>query len=272
MSKTNGNVIDPVEVMNNNGGYDVLALGLLLQVVPNGNICFGFNEIMRSRTIILKLANAVEYLLGKINDQELKESDLIARHFMYLLQQQESKYHEYLNSLQIHVALSSTIDFMYSVCDFLIEFSKQLIKVLKMCLNGCLRMFFRFMPENCETLLNKINNTSILNTLYVRTYDAQEQEVVANLILLIRKIRSLTFLRISIHNSNSYLTIITKVCAVKVSQTYNCTLLGYKILVENVHLINDTILKIDKRIWEIDQFFEKCDVSQVPDNIRHKKM
>jgi valyl-tRNA synthetase len=289
MSKTSGNVLDPIDVMQANGGYDVLSLGLLHQVVPNGNVCFGSDAIQRARTIITKITNAVEFY-GKKNIQKnscdsccpveciiehdrYKETG-ICEHFLYLLQKQEKEYDSYLQNLQLHMMLSSTLEFLYTVCDFLIEFTKHvdgLLNVLKICLNGCIRMLYGFIPDTCKHLWTLMNDEDILSVEYEHQQNHIKQEKIENLILVIKRIRSFVHFGVSICSDNQYVQLISKMCHVQIKDIFNCTIFGYKLFIENRHLVNDAIFKINRKIDEIDNFFNKCDTSKIPQEILETK-
>lgn len=273
MSKTHGNVIDPVSIIETHNS-DLLSLSLLLQVAPNAHIHFSETSIQSAKCISTKLKNAVHFLLtNKPYKTEMNKST-IENHFLYLLQKQQQNYSQYLNNLQIHLAISSSIDFLYTICDYLLEFSKiyeDLLYVLQICIKACIRMLYGAIPKTCTDLWQKLDNTNILSTNYTKLENYSNIQEIHNLIYIIEKIRKFMHFNINIHESNEYTILVSKFCGVKISKNWNCKILNYKILIQNIDFINDEIFKIDKKLSEIELFFQKCDTSKVPENILNDK-
>lgn len=77
MSKSRGNGIDPVELINNYGA-DGMRFGLALQVTSNQDIKFNEDKLLGSRNFATKIWNASRYVLMQLEGLDLGEGSVTA--------------------------------------------------------------------------------------------------------------------------------------------------------------------------------------------------
>ncbi len=271
MSKTRGNVINPTSIIQEHG-YDVLSYSLISKVVPNGNINFDADAISRARSVVIKLQNAVKFYEKNLNKQNDDVND-IGNYFLNYAHVIYDEYREYLRNLSVHQMLNCVTDYLYFICDYLIEFSKidfSLLKVLKVSLKICILMMFGFIPNISGELWSNLTETDIiLNDFEPMRFNVAED--VVNLIKFIKKIRSMSRFKIMIYENNSHIPIIQHMCHVKISNNFNCQILGYKLYIENIFLLHDEIYLINDKLRILSIFFEKSQKDRVPHNIWAQK-
>ena len=124
MSKTTGNVLNPIELINVYG-VDAVRYSLLRTVTTNGNINFSEKLIKDAGLFITKLWNLGRYiqLVENKNEDNLlnKNKDEISDYF-----QEKCNYVIELcgTTDDLHVYIDYVYDFLYEICDWLVEFSK----------------------------------------------------------------------------------------------------------------------------------------------------
>ena len=271
MSKTRGNVINPTNIINEHG-YDVLSYSLISKVVPNGNINFDADAISRARSVVIKLQNAVKFY-EKNMSQENNETSDIGNYFLNYAHVTYNEYREYLKNLSIHQMLTCATEYLYFICDYLIEFSKidhSLLQVLNVSLKTCLLMMYGFIPNISGELWLNLSKTDILEDQFEPSEFGVGDDVV-NLIKFIKKIRSMSSLKIMIYENNENVPIIRHMCHIKISNTFNCQMLGYKLYIENIFLLHDEIYVINDKLRILSMFFQKSQKDRVPPNIWAQK-
>jgi valyl-tRNA synthetase len=184
-----------------------------------------------------------------------------------------NEYKEHLSNLSVHQMLTCATEYLYFICDYLIEFSKidySLLKVLNMSLKTCILMMYSFIPNiSGELWLNLTNNDILLNEFEPNEFDVGED--VVNLIKFIKKIRSMSRLKIMIYENNAHIPIIQHMCHVKIANNFNCQMLGYKLYIENIFLLHDEIYVINDKLRILSIFFDKSQKDRVPHNIWAQK-
>lgn len=219
MSKTVGNVINPFQEASlyekeyNMNGYDVLKLSFLLQVSPNSNIQMR-KESIRARNIITKINNACEFLLKCKNIQTTEKSELYI-YFQNRLQQFINQISHTINNLTIHEYVNLSIDFLYEICDYLLEFYKvynDLYEILYESIRVILQSFHAIIPTTSSELYKKIyqENMQSVNKRYSTLIEFIPQHDIIN---LIKQLRMLNGLQIKYYYNNKYFEIVNKLCS-----------------------------------------------------------
>lgn len=177
MSKTHGNVQDPFELIEKYG-TDCCRLALLRTVSPNSNITYSEQAILDSRKVITKLINLANYI-NKTSDtinnipneqkqkkkkksmadsektKELDSTMKLAEYFLNRTKQTLEKYKKFSENYEIHQICQMILNFLYEICDELVEYTKvrkELLLTLKNIFSHILLMFYPFIPKTTEDL------------------------------------------------------------------------------------------------------------------------
>lgn len=132
MSKTKGNVIDPL-VMINKYGADALRMTLAALSVQGRDILLSSTRIETYRFFMNKLWNASRFALMNLDDEVHGiDIDQLHMHDKFILtrtQEMASKVRELIDSYDIGTAARSLYDFVWGdVCDWYLEMSKPALK------------------------------------------------------------------------------------------------------------------------------------------------
>jgi len=176
MSKSRGNVIDPLEIMDEYG-TDAVRFTLLVMAAPGTDIPFSVSRMTGYRAFCNKLWNAGRFLLLNLQEESPVESQeinqLIEDHRLTLeeqwilsrLQKIISETEKNLENFRFHEASNQLYHFFWhEFCDWFIELSKanivgqdakkqsQSVRVAAYCLETSLRLLHPFMPFITEEL------------------------------------------------------------------------------------------------------------------------
>jgi len=215
MSKTTGNVIDPIEVMDEYG-TDALRFTLLTGGSPGNDMNLSLERIAGNRNFANKIWNAARFLVGNVGDREIpssqpdyKDMDLSDRWILsrlhHLIESVDRLFENYLYG----EAGRQIYDFLWSeYADWYIEVSKSALygededarsrklHILTYVLDMCLRMLHPFIPYVTEEIWQHIPHDGKaliiaswpeLNTAY---FDDAAEDSMALTIDLIRGIRN----------------------------------------------------------------------------------
>lgn len=147
MSKTLGNVINPLNIIEK-FNYDTLRLSLLNKIKIDGNICFGEEDIILSRNILTKLSNLKKFLEFERVPSDNSDQKDIANYFEY---RSQMFINEYINN-PYNIKISEIINYLYEICDWLVEFSKvnfNLLIFLKEIYKKLLHILYPIIPNTC---------------------------------------------------------------------------------------------------------------------------
>jgi valyl-tRNA synthetase len=168
ISKSKGNVIDPIE-MANKYGADALRMGLLWGALVENDIALSEENINGQRKFANKLWNAARFV--SINYQEPKEKykeSMQDQVFNKKLQEIVKKVTDYLDDMQLNNAAEIIYDsFWHWLCDECIEDVKkdQLSwRALKNGLDTFLKLLHPFMPFVTEQIWHEMGNKDLLIT------------------------------------------------------------------------------------------------------------
>ncbi len=217
MSKSLGNGIDPLEVIDQYGA-DALRLTLATNNSPGNDMRFSDEKVMASRNFANKLWNASRFILMNLEDgddfTELDCIDKLAAEDKWVL----SKYNklvkevtENLEKFELGVAVAKLYDFIWDVfCDWYVELCKSRLweggenavpakKVLVYVMSNTLKLLHPFMPFITEEIWQALphNGESIMVSKWPEyseklnfSEDEENFEKVMNLIKGIRMRRS----------------------------------------------------------------------------------
>ncbi|MBC7333568.1 MAG: valine--tRNA ligase [Actinobacteria bacterium] len=242
MSKSKGNIIDPIEIIDKYGA-DSLRFTLTSLTTPGKNLLLGEEKIEGMRNFANKLWNASIFVISSIagNEEEIKDLDLESedlnlniwdRWILSRLNKTIRKLEEYLEKYSFSFASRILYDFFWSeYCDWYIESSKLRIYssedekdrrtamfVLWYVLETYLRLLHPFMPFVTERIWQEIphHGESIMVSSFPsfdvkRVDDGVEQqiEVLFDVISHIRKIRSELGINPQVKTKAGFLTVDT---------------------------------------------------------------
>jgi valyl-tRNA synthetase len=130
MSKTRGNVIDPMEVIDEYGS-DAMRFTLAILAVPGPDIPLAVKRVQGYKAFLNKLWNSVRFALLKVNDQEdltpLSEDlwDLGDRWITSRLNRVAGEINAYLKEFRFDLAANAAYQFLWrEFCDWYIEWVK----------------------------------------------------------------------------------------------------------------------------------------------------
>ncbi len=220
MSKSKGNVVDPVEIINQYGS-DILRFTLLSLTTPGKNLLLGDDKIEGSKNFANKLWNAAKFVqaniasVEEIQGLELKDLDLNIwdQWILTKLHEAISKVEKYMGKYNFSFACRTLHEFFWSsYCDWYIESAKVRIYstedtadkrtplyVLWYVLESYLRMLHPFMPFTTEILWQNIphQGESIMVSSYPQAIEdlfaedaLKEIQNIFSIISEIRRIRA----------------------------------------------------------------------------------
>ncbi|PAF52326.1 valine--tRNA ligase [Helicobacter sp. 13S00477-4] len=187
MSKSKGNVIDPIEVIQTYGA-DTLRFTLATLCVQGRDIKLSTNAIEISKNFTNKLFNATNYLMMYLKESGLQNKKNTNTYQTYLGQYAKSR----LNRLtkEIRLALDTYrfndgANLLYrflwgEFCDWFIELSKAdktAISELALILKDALKLLHPYMPFLTEYLYHILNGTSLEDStsIMIQSYPNQTQ-------------------------------------------------------------------------------------------------
>jgi valyl-tRNA synthetase len=125
MSKTKGNVIDPL-VINEKFGTDAVRFGLLVAAAPGADIALSEEVMQRGRNFANKIWNASRLLFTKTNSGNEAATTLVDRWIQSRLNAAAQKANRAFEVHRYHEAADALWTFFWDeFCDWYLEFKKQ---------------------------------------------------------------------------------------------------------------------------------------------------
>lgn len=184
MSKTKGNVVDPLSVVDKHGA-DALRFTLAALTVAGRSIKLSDQRLAGYRNFATKVWNASRFVLMNFDDYDpsAAEFELSAadKWILTKLATTSSSIDAQLKSFDFGAAASTVYQFIWhELCDWYIEFAKIGLQgesraatqhTLRRVLDGALRMLHPFMPHLTEEIWQRLPRTSDdAEALIVSTY------------------------------------------------------------------------------------------------------
>ena len=213
MSKSLGNGIDPLEIIDKYGA-DALRYALATGNSPGNDMRFSDEKIEAARNFANKLWNASRFVRMNltIDEIELPEADKLAKEDKWILNEFNklvSNVTTALDKFEVGVALAAVYDFTWDVfCDWYIELSKARLSekdtaenitaqnVIAYVLTGTLKLLHPFMPFITEEIYQSLphSDDSIMISAYPK-YDPSlcfesDAEAMSKVISAIKAIRA----------------------------------------------------------------------------------
>ncbi len=204
MSKSLGNVIDPMDVINDYGA-DSLRFYLTTSAANGTDLSFDMDKIKSTWNFINKFWNASRYVLMNIEDYEytLENLKLADKWILNRLNETIKIVTKHMDKYEFNIVGSELHSFIWNdFCDWYIELSKIEINnttktVLTYVLKSILKMLHPFMPFVTEEIYTKLPKVeeSIMISDYPKCNksfefkEAKEMDEVIELIKRIRKIK-----------------------------------------------------------------------------------
>lgn len=204
MSKTRGNVQDPLELIDEYGS-DIIRHSLLSKISLRGKIRFSITDIIQSRNLKTKLENVVKFLEKNysledfLQNIEIVETTITNPFLQYFLNKLKVLS---IDNLFKNYNIDSYLEKLYTYfwgeyCDWLIEISKKQIKdneikfTLIYILRELLCLWYGFFPEFTESTFKKLFKKEIyLQKTEIKFYIKEEINV-EDFFFVIKQIRSL---------------------------------------------------------------------------------
>jgi len=170
MSKSSGNGIDPVEIINSHGP-DALRLSLILGATPGNDLKYSMTKVDYASRFIHKLRNACKYVDMKFEASELsreEERDFIKANFaqttdadkwiLNIFDKHLTQVDSYFKDFMYGEAGNTIIEFVWNYfCDWYIEITKSsqspvTSHILRYSIGTILKALHPFTPFVTETL------------------------------------------------------------------------------------------------------------------------
>lgn len=209
MSKTRGNVVDPMDIINKYGNSDILRYGLLSKITLRGQIRFGKEDLTNGEKLLNKLKNSVKFLKLNYNSEDFQSiykhtsvniTNEIVNYFLKELEKLQPK--NLFENYNIHEYIHSLYDFFWNTyCDWMLEISKKQMKdsqirfMLIYSIREILRLFNGLMPSITSELYMDLFNKNIFEDIFQIkiNYNFNEYTIkyVHNLIYIVKQLRIL---------------------------------------------------------------------------------
>ncbi|MBN1367689.1 MAG: valine--tRNA ligase [Dehalococcoidales bacterium] len=217
MSKTKGNVLNPLELMDKYG-TDALRFAVLSGTSPGNDSKLSLNKLEDGQNFANKLYNATKFVLrcietaGPQTSSSVKDLPVEDRWILSRLHRNIAAVNDMMVNFQFAEAERAIYDFLWGdYCDWYIELSKirsrspdavSPVPVLVSVLETALRLLHPFMPFVTEELWQNLKNSlpvdnkpeSIMIAAYPiadKTYfDSEAERIISSLIDIIHSIRN----------------------------------------------------------------------------------
>ncbi|MBQ3835429.1 MAG: valine--tRNA ligase [Elusimicrobia bacterium] len=215
MSKSKGNVINPLEIMDQ-FGTDALRFALAQSAAPGRDMQISNDSFLAARNFANKIWNASRFILMNKGELEISEEPIVKElSDKWILNEYNQTIKAVTRAFEVYdidVASRTLYDFIWTkFCDWYIELSKirmnsenieekkQVLSVLIYVLKGTIKMLAPIMPFICDELWGIFNNTtdSIVNSdfpvydeKFVFADEASQMAVVQEIVSKIRNVRS----------------------------------------------------------------------------------
>lgn len=215
MSKSKGNVINPLEIMDK-FGTDALRFALAQSAAPGRDMQISDDSFLTARNFANKIWNASRFILMNKGDVDVPQEPIIKElSDKWILDEYNKTIKVVTYSFEhydIDVASRTLYDFIWTkFCDWYIELSKirmtsenveekkQVLSVLIYILKGTIKMLAPIMPFICDELWSILNNTtdSIVNSQFpvyderfIFENESNQMAVVQEIVSKIRNVRS----------------------------------------------------------------------------------
>lgn len=216
MSKSLGNGVDPIEVINDYGA-DTLRLALVKDMAMGIDTRFSQNKIDDARSFINKVWNASKFIsmhqegveLLDVNEIEL---DDVQKWILFKLDEISQNIYKNIDNYDVGVALSNVVSFTLDVlCDWAIELSKpaifeggkrkqNMVSVLTFVFEQTLKLLHPFIPYVTEYIYDRLEFVNKADALIISRYaetsvfskfkaEASKIEELVELITALRKFK-----------------------------------------------------------------------------------
>lgn len=290
MSKTRGNVQDPMEIINEYKNTDVIRFALLSKITTRGQIRFSHKDLENGEHLLTKLKNAIKFLRLHYQEEDFQKiyhittieiKNELCGHFIDIC---NNLHHESLfNDYNIHQYIQNLYNFFWSdYCDWFMEMSKKQIKdkdiqfTLIFIMHKIIILFHGIFPDFTSQIYKELFNKDINNQIDI-DIKYQINTHIQDLIYVVEKIRSLESLGILkafiventfpiANESNIYEALKIKHQINHPAHQNNIKLREKKIYVENINILKLKIL-LDKKIKEIEILKAKIQEENPPQDI-----
>ncbi|MCL2517267.1 MAG: valine--tRNA ligase [Oscillospiraceae bacterium] len=206
MSKSSGNVVDPLDIIDKYG-TDALRFSLLTGNTPGNDMRFSDDKIESARNFNNKIWNAARFVLMNVDIEEITLPENLALEDKWILSLYNNLVLEVTNNIEnyeLGIALGKLYDFIWdNFCDWYIELLKPRFanndinaqKVIVYVLSNTLKLLHPFMPFITEELWQSLphEGESIMISEFPQYNESllfpEDEECMDKLIAAIKAIR-----------------------------------------------------------------------------------
>ncbi|MGC8867958.1 MAG: class I tRNA ligase family protein, partial [Elusimicrobiales bacterium] len=213
MSKSKGNVVDPLEMMKKYG-TDAMRFTIAINSLGGKDILFCENAIIGGRNFINKLYNVSRFVLMNIKDGERfefsKDLDVCDRWILTRLSEVSKNYSSLMNKYLVSEALDSIYGFVWDeFCDWYIEISKMYLKsdkrntkmaVILEVLKCSIKMLHPFIPFVTEEIYSNLKfyfgeSSEFLIETRIKDFNFSDYSAVSHMQIVMDVVREIRTLR-----------------------------------------------------------------------------
>jgi valyl-tRNA synthetase len=177
MSKTRGNVINPMDIIKEYNTTDVLRYSLLSKITLRGQIRFSGDDLKNTEKLITKIKNSIRFLklhyksedfisIYKIIEINIKSK--MVSYFIHIFQ--ELNFESIFKDYNIYNYINNLYDFFWNIyCSQILEMSKNQLSnneikfMLIYLIKKILKLFYGLMPTVTNDLYNEFFNVNIVD-------------------------------------------------------------------------------------------------------------
>lgn len=214
MSKSLGNIIDPIEIIEKFGA-DALRFSLMMLAASGSDVYLSDEKFMVGRNFCNKIWNATRFLIMKIKDSKVKLADLevtsadtIDAWIIQALNKTTEDVTSHLDNYRINEAAKSAYDFFWhDFCDWYIEivkdsFDERKAKVAIYVLLNSMKLLHPIIPFITEEIFQTLKEHTSINlepyimsslwpTQYKKELNQELIEKISSLLDTIKEIRNI---------------------------------------------------------------------------------
>lgn len=263
MSKTKGNVLNPVEIIKKYN-LDTLNFSFLSMISPNTKIKFSEDSLHESRKVITKIKSLYNYSQIRNNKgKKHEESCLIVDiYFQSRIVQLERSFRENLQNLQIHLIRQQVIDLLYEICDWLVEVDK----IFHTCFSDIFQYFKKFLFPFFPDLMKEIGVEYIWSK-----YESQENDAFQSFKSVVTKVRHFKKSGIEVKIKNSKISpLICKLCNIEEHKNANFPYYEEMLFLNNLSPLQSELQILQKKFQKSERFFQS-DIEKIDANLVFQK-
>ena len=244
MSKTKGNVLNPIDIIEKHG-LDTMNFALLSMLSPNTKIRFGEECLLESRKVVTKIKNLNNYMTNR--KDKLESFLMVDEYFRSRIIEVEKLFTQYIRDLQIHIVKQKVIELLYEICDWMVEIDKISQTCITEIYKHLKKLLFPFFPN----LINSFGFENIWSN-----YESHDHASFTKLKSVISKIRYLKKHQIQVEiKINKMSEFICKFCNIESGNKGNFLYEGMILHLDKIEPLKKELDLLKEKQVRLERFF-----------------